>query len=336
MFIDEAKITCIAGHGGQGCSSFRREKYIPKGGPDGGDGGLGGSVVIVADERLRSLMDYKYKRTYQAQNGFPGEGRQKHGKNAIDMILKVPCGTIVYDAETEDILCDMKENNQEFVVVVGGKGGLGNMNFATSIRQAPQYAQPGLSGEESVIRLELKLLADVGLLGFPNVGKSTLISKVTDAKPKIANYHFTTLVPNLGVVKYDVGQSFVIADIPGIIEGAHDGVGLGHQFLRHVERTGFLLHLLDVSGIEGRDPKEDFKILNKELECFSSELSKKEQVVVLNKADLVYDKEHIADIVNHFKKKKFEVFVVSAATTEGLKEVIDFCALKLQLGSKST
>ena len=326
MFIDVAEIKCISGHGGAGCSSFRREKYIPKGGPDGGDGGDGGSIYLVADHNLHSLLDYKYKTKYRAQSGEPGGGKQMHGKSAQDLILKLPCGTIVTDADTEELIVDLAVPGEKYLLAKGGKGGLGNVHFTSSVRQAPVYAQPGLDGEEINIKLELKVLADVGLIGFPNVGKSTIISKVTAAKPKIANYHFTTLVPNLGVVKYDDNFNFIVADIPGIIEGAHEGVGLGHQFLRHVERCSFLLHILDVSGIEGRDVIDDYTILNKELKLFAKNLAKKKQVIVLNKADLVYDKEVIEKVKEYFVKKKLPVYVISAATGEGLKEVVDYCA----------
>ena len=259
MFIDKAKIFVKAGDGGDGRVSFRREKYVPNGGPDGGDGGDGGSIVFKVDENMRTLMDFRYKRKHVAQNGEMGGVNNSSGKSAEDLVIKVPAGTVLRDSETGGLLGDLKNPGDEAVVARGGKGGKGNQNFATATRQAPRFAQPGEKGLERWIEMELKLIADVGLLGFPNVGKSTFLSIVTSAKPKIANYHFTTLVPNLGVVDLGSGRSFVIADIPGLIEGAHTGVGLGHDFLRHVERTKVLIHLLDTSGIEGRDPVEDLK-----------------------------------------------------------------------------
>ncbi len=325
-FFDTATITMAAGHGGPGSVSFRREKFVPKGGPDGGNGGDGASVIFVANHNLRSLQDFRYKTKYKAPDGTPGSGRQCYGKKGEDLLLKVPCGTLIKDPVSGEIIVDFVEDGQTWYAVRGGKGGMGNMHFATSTHQTPYYAQPGLPGEERQVSLELKLLADVGLIGFPNVGKSTIISKITAARPKIANYPFTTLVPNLGVVNYAPEQSFVVADIPGIIKGAHEGIGLGHEFLRHVERTRFLLHVLDVSGIEGRDPIDDYKVLNKELKLYDPKLAKKKQVIVLNKMDLVYDSEVIETVAAFFTKKKLPVFVVSAATGKGLQPVVDYCA----------
>ena len=286
MFVDVAKINLKAGKGGDGAVAFRREKYEPAGGPYGGDGGDGGSIVLVADEGIRTLMDFRYKRHYKAETGENGRTKKQFGKSGQNLTLKLPVGTLVKDANTGKVIVDMKEHNQEFTIVKGGKGGRGNAKFATATRQAPRFAEPGRPGEERDIVLELKLLADVGLIGFPNVGKSTILSIVSEAKPKIANYHFTTLKPNLGVVKIEEGQSFVIADIPGLIEGAHEGVGLGHDFLRHVERTRVLVHVLDGSGIEGRNPIEDFYSINEELLKYNPKLGEKPQIIVANKMDL--------------------------------------------------
>ena len=321
MFVDVAKINLKAGKGGDGAVAFRREKYEPSGGPYGGDGGNGGSIILVADEGIRTLMDFRYKRHYKAENGENGKTKRQFGKDGKDLILKLPVGTLVKDANTSKVIVDMKEHNQEFVIVKGGKGGRGNAKFATPTRQAPRFAEPGSLGEERDIVFELKLLADVGLVGFPNVGKSTILSIVSEAKPKIANYHFTTLKPNLGVVKIDEGQSFVIADIPGLIEGAHEGVGLGHDFLRHVERTRVLVHVLDTSGIEGRNPIEDFYKINQELVKYNPKLSEKPQIIVANKMDLPQAEEWLIKIKEEFEPKGYEIYPVSAATREGINKL---------------
>ncbi|WP_416197709.1 MAG: GTPase ObgE [Sporanaerobacter sp.] len=319
MFIDIAKIRVKAGKGGDGAVAFRREKYEPSGGPYGGDGGNGGSIILQVDNSIRTLMDFKYKRNYKAEDGENGKTKKQYGKKGSDLILKVPLGTIVKDGDSGKVIVDLKEEGQTFVIAKGGKGGKGNAKFATPTRQAPRFAEAGEKGEEKFIILELKLLADVGLIGFPNVGKSTLLSVLSSAKPKIANYHFTTLTPNLGVVKVDEGKSFVIADIPGLIEGAHEGAGLGHEFLRHVERTRLLVHLVDVSGIEGRNPLEDFYKINEELEKYSSKLSKKPQIVVANKMDLSTSSEYYENFKEELTKKGFEVYPISAVTKEGVE-----------------
>ncbi len=321
-FIDEAKITVRSGDGGNGCLSFRREKYVPKGGPNGGDGGRGGDVIIVADENISSLLDFKYKRYYRAQRGEHGKGKNQHGKDAPDLYIPVPVGTIIKESSSGKVLADLTKDGQKFIVAKGGKGGRGNARFATPTNQAPRYAEPGKKGKEVEIILELKLLADVGIIGFPNAGKSTLISCISAAKPKIADYPFTTLIPNLGVVTYGEGESFVIADIPGIIEGAHRGTGLGIRFLKHVERTDLLLHLIDISPHTERDPVEDYEILNQELSKFSKELSIKPQIVVLNKIDITEAKEILPEIKARFKEKGIEVSEISAAEGKGTKELV--------------
>ncbi|WAW14311.1 GTPase ObgE [Peptostreptococcus equinus] len=323
MFIDKARIFVKSGNGGNGAVSFRREKYVPAGGPDGGDGGRGSSIILEADNGLRTLMDFKYKRKYSAPNGEDGSKKRRAGKNGEDLILKVPEGTIVRDEKTNLIIADLKKHGERAVVAKGGFGGKGNQHFANSIRQAPAFAKSGTDGEEKWIILELKMIADVGLLGFPNVGKSTFLSVVTSAKPKIANYHFTTITPNLGVVKTRHGESFVIADIPGIIEGASEGVGLGHDFLRHVERTKVLIHIVDISGIEGRDPYEDFEKINEELKLYNERLSTRPQLVVANKSDLLMDESVYEDFKNKIQAKGYEVFKTSVATREGVQAVID-------------
>lgn len=317
MFVDIAKITVKAGKGGNGSVAFRREKYIPMGGPDGGDGGDGGSVILVADEGLRTLMDFRYKKHYQAENGEDGRGKKQYGADGKDLYVKVPVGTLIKDEETGIVLADLKTHGQEYVAARGGRGGKGNVKFKSSIRRAPRFAQPGTKGEERVIVLELKLLADVGLVGFPNVGKSTILASITSAKPKIANYHFTTLKPNLGVVSIEEGHSYVLADIPGLIEGASEGAGLGLDFLRHVERTRLLLHVLDASGHEGRDPVEDFYKINEELKQYSGKLSEKEQILVLNKMDLPGAMDNAERIIKEFSDE-YEIIQVSAATGQGL------------------
>ena len=328
MFIDIAKISVKAGKGGNGCVAFRREKYEPMGGPSGGDGGDGGSIILVADEGLRTLMDFRYKRHYQAENGEDGRNKKQFGADGKDLILRVPTGTLVKDEETGIVLADLKENGQKYVCAKGGKGGKGNTRFKNSIRRTPRFAEPGTKGQDREILLELKLIADVGLIGFPNVGKSTILASITSAKPKIANYHFTTLKPNLGVVSIGEGHSYVLADIPGLIEGASEGAGLGHEFLRHVERTRLLLHVIDASGQEDRDPIEDFYKINDELKQYSDKLSDKEQIIVLNKMDLPQAQDNLDKIKAEFKDK-YEIFEVSAATGKGLDELKKYAYEKL-------
>jgi len=320
MFYDRTKIYVKAGNGGNGAVSFRREKYVPLGGPDGGDGGRGGDIILVADEGLRTLVDFRYKRHYKGDRGEHGQGKDRHGKSAEDLILRVPVGTIVKDAETGEILADFTKHGQREVVAKGGRGGRGNARFISNTNKAPTVAERGEPGEERWLLLELKLLADVGLVGFPNVGKSTLISKVSAARPKIADYTFTTLVPNLGVVRVEE-ESFVMADIPGIIEGAHTGAGLGLEFIRHVERTRMLLHVLDISGSEGRDPVQDFEIINRELREYSPALAERPMLVVPNKIDLPGSEDNLARLREHLRDKH-EIFPISAATGQGLKELL--------------
>ena len=323
MFIDKARIFVKAGNGGNGAVSFRREKYVPAGGPDGGDGGRGSSIIIEADTGLRTLMDFKYKKKYTAPNGEDGSKRHRSGKNGEDLILKVPEGTIIKDEASGLVIADLKKHGDTAVVARGGFGGKGNQNFANAVRQAPAFAKSGTDGEERWIILELKMIADVGLVGFPNVGKSTFLSVVTSARPKIANYHFTTLTPNLGVVKTRFGESFVMADIPGIIEGAADGVGLGHDFLRHVERTKVLIHIVDISGIEGRDPLDDFEKINEELKLYNEKLASRPQVILANKADLLYDDSVYENFKRIMEEKGYPVFKTSVATRDGVDSVID-------------
>ncbi|MBQ9680088.1 MAG: GTPase ObgE [Ruminococcus sp.] len=311
MFVDKAKILIKAGDGGDGAVAFHREKYVASGGPDGGDGGKGGDVIFFADSNLSTLADFRFKRKFEAKKGANGSGGRKYGKAAEDLIVKVPVGTLVRDAETGRIIADLS-GKEPVIVAKGGKGGWGNKHFATPTRQAPRFAKPGMPGEEFEVTLELKLLADVGLVGFPNVGKSTLISVVSQAKPQIANYHFTTINPTLGVVSMGDGVSFVMADIPGLIEGAADGTGLGHQFLRHVERCRLLVHIVDVSGSEARDPKEDFRIINEELEKFNPELAARPMLVVGNKCDLATD-EQIADFKAWVEEQGYKFFPIMAA-----------------------
>ncbi|WP_133966459.1 GTPase ObgE [Eubacterium limosum] len=322
MFVDQAQIYVTAGNGGHGGMSFRREKYVPNGGPDGGNGGRGGNVIVQADNGLRTLLAFKYRKKYKAESGGNGTGGRSTGKSGEDLLIKVPVGTVVKDKTTGRILCDLSEDGESSIVAQGGRGGLGNMNFSTSTRQAPRFAQGGVKGQERTLVLELKLLADVGLLGFPNVGKSTFLSMVTAAKPKIANYHFTTIVPNLGVVEWKDYDPFVIADIPGIIEGAHEGTGLGIQFLRHVERTKLLIHMLDASGSEGRDPLADFKAINEELKEYNERLAQRMQVVALNKTDLIADPEELELLVSEFEAMGYEVFPISAATGKGIDALL--------------
>ncbi len=332
-FVDEVRIFVKAGDGGNGAVSFRREKYIERGGPNGGDGGNGGSVVFVADPQLTTLLDYRYQQHHRAKNGEHGMGSDCNGRASDDMVLKVPVGTLVKDANTEELLVDLSEAGQRWVAAKGGRGGLGNMNFATSTRQTPRFAQDGTKGEEITLRLELKLLADVGLLGFPNAGKSTFISRVSRARPKIADYPFTTLVPNLGMVQYKDGLSFVMADIPGIIEGASEGVGLGHQFLRHVERCKVLIHLIDMGAEgEGRAPLHDFDVLNAELAKYSPELASKPQVVAANKQDLPDAQARLADFTEALRERGIRVYPVSCATGEGMQPLMDSVAEVLFTG----
>ncbi|HEY8499024.1 MAG TPA: GTPase ObgE [Clostridia bacterium] len=324
MFADIAEIYVKAGDGGNGIVSFRREKYIPAGGPDGGDGGDGGNVILQADKKLRTLADFRYKKHYKAERGADGGNKKCTGKKGEDLIIKVPVGTIVKDKETGIIIADLKCDKQTEVIAKGGTGGKGNANFASPTRQAPNFAKNGTPGEEMWVILELKLLADVGLIGMPNVGKSTILSVVSSAKPKIADYHFTTLAPNLGVVSIGEGESFVMADIPGLIEGAHKGSGLGHDFLRHIERTKLLIHVVDISGIEGRDPVDDFHIINSELNQYSPELSRRPQVVAANKTDILADKKALERLVLEAGKLGYKIFPISAATGNGIKELIRY------------
>ncbi len=320
MFVDEVKITVQAGNGGDGCVSFHREKYVAAGGPDGGDGGKGGDIVFLVDDNMNTLIDFRYKRKYVADNGANGGPRNSFGKGAEDLVIKVPRGTVVRELESGRLIADMS-GDEPVIIAKGGRGGRGNAHFATPTRQIPRFAKPGFKGQKLELKLELKLLADVGLVGFPNVGKSTLISVVSSAKPKIANYHFTTLTPVLGVVKVSEGVSFVMADIPGLIEGASDGVGLGHEFLRHVERCRLIIHVVDVSGSEGRDPIEDFEIINNELSRFSEDLAKAPQIVAANKCDMA-EPEQIERFRKYIVDKGYEFFEISAATTAGTKELV--------------
>ncbi len=325
MFIDKAGIYIKAGNGGNGIVAFRREKFEPSGGPAGGDGGKGGNIIFQVDTGLRTLMDFRYKKKYIAENGQDGGPSKMTGKDGGDLIIKVPPGTIILDKESGKIIADLTEHNTRSTLAIGGKGGRGNQHFATPTRQAPRFAEGGVAGQEREIILELKLLADVGLLGFPNVGKSTLLASITKAKPKIANYPFTTLTPNLGVVEWK-NSSFVMADIPGIIEGAHQGIGLGYQFLRHVERTRFLIHILDISGFEEdqtRNPIDDFKKINEELSKYSHILAEKKQIIALNKIDIVFDEKKVDTLKAYFEEKGYEVYPISAATKKGLGELLD-------------
>lgn len=322
MFIDKAKIFIKAGKGGNGAISFRREKYIAAGGPDGGDGGRGGNVVFRVELGMTTLMDFKYKRKYTAQNGEDGMRRRRKGKSGEDIIIKVPQGTVVRDAKTNRIIADLSTPGKDYVLAKGGNGGWGNDHFATAVRQTPNFAKNGQPGDEREIILELKLLADVGLVGFPNVGKSTILARTTKADPKIANYHFTTLQPNLGVVDLGEHRSFVLADIPGIIEGASEGVGLGHEFLRHIERTRILIHVVDVSSVEGRNPIEDFDIINSELSKYDMSLEERLQIVAANKTDIIQDEAVYNEFLEEMKKRGYEVFPISAATGQGVEQLM--------------
>ncbi|MDE6388799.1 MAG: GTPase ObgE [Lachnospiraceae bacterium] len=323
MFADRAKIYVKSGKGGDGHVSFRREKYVPNGGPDGGDGGQGGSVYFEIDEGLNTLTDFRHIRKYSAGNGQDGGKRNCAGKNGEDIVIKVPEGTVIKEAESGQVITDMSGENRRFLLLSGGKGGNGNQHYATSTMQAPRYAQPGQPAQELELLLELKVIADVGLVGFPNVGKSTFLSKVTNARPKIANYHFTTLNPNLGVVDLDDAKGFVIADIPGLIEGASEGVGLGHEFLRHIERTKLIVHIVDAASTEGRDPIEDIYAINKELEAYNAEIAKRPQFIAANKIDMIYTEDDpVAKIRAEFEPKGIPVYAISAISGHGLKELL--------------
>ena len=329
MFVDRAEITIRSGNGGNGAVTFRRDPYVPDGGPDGGDGGNGGSVIFIADRNLRTLMDLKYKRKYQAENGQPGMKRNRYGKKGQDLYIKVPVGTMIIDKETGHLMKDLTEDGDSVVAAKGGRGGKGNVHYKSSIRQAPNFAEAGGPAKVRDVILERKLIADVGLLGFPNVGKSTLLSVSTNSKPKIAGYHFTTIDPNLGVV-YLYDTSFVMADIAGIIEGASQGAGLGFKFLKHIERTKVLIHVIDVAGSEGRDPIEDYKKINTELAAFDSRLAEKPQIVAANKADLVTDEDKLAEFMDFMKKEGREVYLISAATKQGIDELLAAALRKIE------
>lgn len=324
MFVDYVKISAQAGKGGDGAISFRREKYVAAGGPDGGDGGRGGNVYFKVDKDVNTLINFRYKKKFKATPGENGQGARKYGKSGKDLYISVPIGTVIKDAKTNEILADLSEPEEVALLLKGGKGGLGNSHFATSTRQAPRFAQDGEPGEENEFILELKLLADVGLIGFPNVGKSTFLSVVTSATPKIANYHFTTIDPNLGVIKSKYGDSFVIADIPGIIEGASDGTGLGIQFLRHIERTRLLLHFIDVSMSEGRKPVADYEIINNELKQYSKKLSNRTQIIVATKADIMSDETGYNELQKIAQKNGQKIFKISSATGEGVEELMNY------------
>ena len=323
MFTDYVKIVIKSGNGGDGAITFRREKYVAAGGPDGGDGGRGGNIYFRVDPNANTLIDFRYTKKFKAQNGENGSGSNKYGKAGEDLYIDVPIGTIIKDAKTGKVVADLSKQGQIELVLKGGRGGRGNSHFATATRQVPRFAQAGEEGEEKEVILELKLLADVDLLGFQNVGKSTFLSRVTDARPKIANYHFTTIEPNLGVVKTKTGDSFVIADIPGIIEGASEGIGLGIQFLRHVERTRLLLHVIDVSGIEGRNPVKDYYTINEELKKYSEKLSKKKQIIVANKVDIMQDDTGFKELEKIAQKENLEIYKISGVTGEGVSKLLD-------------
>ena len=330
MFTDYTKIIIKSGNGGNGAATFRREKYVAAGGPDGGDGGNGGNIYFQVDKDKNTLIDFRYNKKFKAKDGENGSGNRCNGKYGEDLYIKVPIGTVIKDVETGKVVADLSEPNQKELILKGGRGGRGNSHFATPTRQAPRFSEDGEKGEEKELILELKLLADVGLLGFPNVGKSTFLSTVTDARPKIANYHFTTINPNLGVVKTKNGDGFVIADIPGIIEGASEGVGLGIQFLRHIERTRLLLHFIDVSGQEGRDPIEDYYTINQELSKYSEKLVKRKQILVATKIDSMQDDTNYKKLEELAKKEKFELFKISSVTGEGVEQLIDYVAQTLK------
>lgn len=329
QFIDTARITVRAGDGGGGAVAFHREKYVAAGGPDGGDGGRGGDIILRVDPHMSTLMDFRYKRKYAAENGREGQGKRCSGKDGSDLVIRVPRGTVVRDLETKEIICDMS-GGEDFVLARGGNGGWGNQHFATPTRQCPRFAKAGLPGQVREVLLELKLLADVGLIGFPNVGKSTLLSVVSRANPKIANYHFTTLYPNLGVVYVEDGVSFVMADIPGIIEGASEGAGLGHDFLRHIDRCRLLVHVVDVSGSEGRDPAADFDAISLELKQYSPELAQRPQIVAANKADIMEDSSLLDALKKHVEALGYPLFTISAAAHQGTRELVYAVANKLK------
>ncbi len=333
MFADRAKIFIRSGKGGDGHVSFRRELYVPNGGPDGGDGGRGGDVIFEVDEGLNTLQDYRHRRKYAAKDGEQGGKRRCHGKDAEDIVLKVPEGTVVKEAESGKVIADMSGDNRRQVILKGGRGGLGNQHFATSTMQIPKYAQPGQPSQELWVNLELKVIADVGLVGFPNVGKSTFLSRVTNAQPKIANYHFTTLNPNLGVVDLPVGRGFVIADIPGLIEGASEGVGLGHEFLRHIERTKLMIHVVDAAGTEGRDPVDDIYKINAELKAYNADIANRPQVIAANKIDAIYsdpENDPIKRLKDEFEPQGYKVFPISGVTGEGLNELLYYVSDQLK------
>ncbi len=333
MFADRAKIFIRSGKGGDGHVSFRRELYVPNGGPDGGDGGRGGDVIFEVDEGLNTLQDFRHRRKYTAKDGEPGGKRRCHGKDAEDIILRVPEGTVVKEAESGKVIADMSGENRRQIILKGGRGGLGNQHFATATMQIPKYAQPGRPSQELWVSLELKVIADVGLVGFPNVGKSTLLSRVTNAQPKIANYHFTTLDPNLGVVDLEDANGFVIADIPGLIEGASEGVGLGHEFLRHIERTRLIIHVVDAAGSEGRDPVEDIHKINAELMAYNEEVSRRPQVIAANKTDLIYSGEEedpVDRLRAEFETKGIRVFPISGVTGAGITELLYYVSDELK------
>ena len=330
MFIDKITIDLKGGRGGDGAVAFRREIYIPAGGPSGGDGGKGGNIIFQVDQGMRTLRDFRYKRHYKAQNGEDGKSKNMFGKDGEDLILKVPPGTVIKEKKTGAVIVDLVDHNEQRIVARGGKGGKGNARFKTSTRQAPNFATPGEDGDELTVELELKMIADVGLIGLPNVGKSTILSIVTSASPKIGNYHFTTLSPNLGVVNTEYGGEFVLADIPGIIEGAHKGVGLGLEFLRHIERTKLLVHVVDISGIEGRKPLEDFDMLNKELALYNPQLATRPQLVAANKIDLLGEGDELEDLTEILVARGIEIFPISAATNRGLKELFVYISKKLK------
>jgi len=329
-FIDEVKIRVIAGDGGRGCVSFRREKFVPRGGPNGGNGGKGGNVIALPDPQLTTLLDLRYQKQYRAGRGEHGLGKDQHGRTGEDRVIKVPVGTIIRDASTGELIGDLKEANQHVIVAAGGRGGKGNAHFVSSTNRSPRFAQPGEPGEDKELEIELRLLADVGIIGLPNAGKSTLIAAISAVRPKIADYPFTTLVPNLGVVGYGEGKSFVVADIPGLIEGAHQGHGLGHKFLRHVTRTSLLIHLLDASNIDEEDPLARWKTVNRELELFDPELGQKPQVVVANKIDLPAAKNNAKLLAQKLPKSYQPLLSISAATTEGVRALVQYVGTKLE------
>lgn len=329
-FVDEAKITVASGAGGRGCVSFRREKYVPRGGPNGGDGGKGGDVVFTALEGMTSLLDFRYKRLFKAKRGQHGMGKDCHGRNGEETILKIPVGTLIKDFETDEVLADLTKDGESFVCAKGGRGGKGNAHFKSATNRAPKFAQPGEEGIERTLKLELKLLADVGIIGFPNAGKSTFISRISAAKPRVADYPFTTTVPNLGLVSFGDYKSFVVADIPGLVKGAHKGKGLGTRFLKHIERTSLFIHMLDLSPDTGREPRDDYEVINNELSAFDPALMERPSVVVLNKIDLDKDGERARDLLNYFADKGIKVFKISAVTGEGIDELINYIGIEVE------